>query len=162
MHPNLKQVKEQVYDKCKLSFIDLKIDAESTEYGACSFVLNGKQIVHRVSKITPTKVGQFVTIWKRNEAGITAPFDHTDPLDFIVITSSNHDQIGQFVFPKSVLAAKGIITKDGKRGIRVYPPWDAPTSDQAKRTQRWQVQFFCTITPESNTHLDWFKTMFNA
>lgn len=40
-------------------------EAESAEYGACRFALEGHSIVFRVAKITPTKTGQFVTLWKR-------------------------------------------------------------------------------------------------
>ena len=74
IHNDLKIVKELVYDKCGFDLTDLKQNLESKEYGACSFVLNGKTIQQRISKITPTKTGQFVTIWKRNENGITEPF----------------------------------------------------------------------------------------
>jgi hypothetical protein len=125
IHNDLKVVKELVYDKCNFDLTNLKQNLESVEYGACSFVLNGKTIQQRVSKITPTKTGQFVTIWKRSKQGITEPFDISDELDFIIITSKSDDNFGQFVFPKSILADKGIITrngKGGKRGIRVYPP----------------------------------------
>ena len=127
-HSDLKIVKEKIYDKCGFNLKDPKLNSESAEYGACSFRLNGKEIEHRVSKITPTKTGQFVTIWKRNEDGITEPFDITDNMDFIVITSKSGENFGQFIFPKTVLANKGIINntqngKEGKRGIRVYPPW---------------------------------------
>lgn len=27
-------------------------------------------------------------------------------------------------------------------GIRVYPNWDLPTSNQAKKTQKWQQKYF--------------------
>ncbi|WP_317165248.1 MepB family protein [Flavobacterium difficile] len=72
-------------------------------------------------------------MWKRNNKGITAPFDVSYNFDFIVITSKKDTNIGQFVFPKAVLLEKGIIgNKDssGKRGIRVYPLWDIATSKQ--------------------------------
>lgn len=142
------QVKELVYDRCNFVFKNLIIDSESTEYQACSFKLNSFQIIHRLSKITPTKIGQFVTIWKRNDKGITAPFDVSDYFDFIVITSKFDKNMGQFVFPKSVLLEKGIISNNntsGKRGIRVYPPWDIPTSKQAEKTQNWQIKHFFSI-----------------
>jgi hypothetical protein len=32
--------------------------------------------------------------------------------------------------------------KEGKRGMRVYPPWDLPSSKQAKKTQQWQLPYF--------------------
>jgi hypothetical protein len=140
-----------VYGKCGLNLTNFKMHSESVEYGACSFELNNQGVEYRVSKITPTKTGQFVTIWKRNNEGITAPFDISDTIDFIVITAKSGDKIGQFIFPKSVLVEKGIITnngKQGKRGIRVYPPWDVATSKQAEQTQRWQTKYFVLIEPE--------------
>ena len=67
IHNDLKIVKELVYDKCGFDLTDLKQNLESKEYGACSFVLNGKTIQQRISKITPTKTGQFVTICNNME-----------------------------------------------------------------------------------------------
>lgn len=160
-HSDLKIVKELVYDKCGFILTDPKLNAESLEYGACSFVLNGLTIQHRVSKITPTKSGQFVTIWKRNAQGITEPFNFLDEFNFIIITSKNADNFGQFIFPKSILANKGIITKngkDGKRGIRVYPPWDIPTNKQSEKTQSWQVNYFLTIN-ENGTDFNLAKKL---
>ena len=157
IHNDLKIVKELVYDKCGFDLTDLKQNLESKEYGACSFVLNGKTIQQRISKITPTKTGQFVTIWKRNENGITAPFDNSDDFDFVIITARNDNNFGQFIFPKSVLADNGIITqngKEGKRGIRVYPPWDIVTNKQAMKTQNWQTKYFLTIKNDNKTDLD--------
>jgi hypothetical protein len=151
-HNNLKIAKEIVYDKCGFNLTNPKLNRESIEYGACSFELNGMKIQHRVSKITTTKIGQFVTIWKRNAKGITEPFDFLDELDFIIITSINGNNFGQFIFPKSVLADKGIITKngkEGKRGIRVYPPWDVVTNIQAGKTQSWQTKYFLMINKNS-------------
>lgn len=152
LNSELLQVKELVYDKCNFEFTNLVIDSESEEYQACSLKLNSFQIIHRLSKITPTKIGQFVTIWKRNEKGITAPFDYSDNFDFIIITSKSENILGQFVFPKSVLLEKGIISNNntsGKRGIRVYPPWDVPTSKQAEKTQSWQTKYFYSINNNS-------------
>lgn len=148
IYPELLQIKTIVYDKCNFEFSNLVIDSESTEYEACSFKLNSFQIIHRFSKITPTKIGQFVTIWKRNVNGITSPFDVSDNFDFIIITTKSGEKLGQFVFPKSVLLEKGITSNNnnsGKRGIRVYPPWDIPTSKQAEKTQNWQTKYFYLI-----------------
>ena len=167
IHSDLKVVKELVYDKCGFDLANLKQNLESKEYGACSFVLNGKIIQYRNSKITPTKTGQFVTIWKRNKNGITEPFDNSDNFDFVIITARNEDNFGQFIFPKSVLADNGIITrngKGGKRGIRIYPPWDFTTNKQAKKTQSWQTKYFMTIKNNNSTDLDLTKkllTQFN-
>ena len=161
---DLKVVKELVYDKCGFSLTNLKLNSESLEYGACSFELNGQTIEHRISKITPTKTGQFVTIWKRNKNGITEPFDISDNIDFVVITSKSGDKTGQFIFPKSVLADKGIISqnrKGGKRGIRVYPSWDITTNRQAEKTQSWQTKYFVTIESDNTINLDLTRKLFN-
>lgn len=123
-------------------------EAESQEYKACCFQLNSFFIIGRTSKITPKKIGQFVTVWKRNENGITQPFDVSDRFDFFVINAQNESNFGQFVFPKSVLLKQGIVSTDfkgGKRGFRLYPPWDEPKSKQATKTQKWQVEYFLKL-----------------
>lgn len=162
IHEDLKMVKELVYDTCGFEVTNVEQNPESKEYGACSFMLNGKTIQQRVAKITPTKTGQFVTIWKRNEKGITEPLDYSDDFDFIIITARDNANFGQFIFPKSVLADNGIITrngKTGKRGIRVYPPWDVVTNRQAIKTQRWQSTYFLTIRDDHSTDFDLLRKL---
>lgn len=162
-HSDLKIAKEMVYDICNFEFKNLIVNAESIEYGACTFELNGKNIQHRVSKITPTKNGQFVTLWKRNQEGITEPFDINDEIDFIIVTTRSGDNLGQFIFPRFVLADKGIMSqnnKSGKRGIRVYPPWDTPKSRQAEKTQNWQQNYFLTLKTDGSTDLRLVKKLF--
>ena len=156
LHRDLLLAKELAYDARGLEFKNLKIHSESSEYAACSFELNGNKIEHRCSKITPTKTGQFVTVWKRNTEGITAPFDTSDEIDFMIITTSSDDHLGQFIFPIHVLADKGIVSangKSGKRGIRVYPPWDKSMSKQALATQKWQSEFFLSIKKNNSIDL---------
>lgn len=153
-HEDFKIVKKWVYDQCNFEFKNPKLNAESSEYSACTFELDEKKIQHRIAKITPTKNGQFVTIWKRNKNGITIPFDINDEIDFIIITTRSGENLGQFIFPTTVLANKGFITqndKSGKRGIRVYPPWDQPKSKQAEKTQNWQLHYFLIIKTDGST-----------
>lgn len=152
MDSNLNQIKAEVYDKCSLEISSFKKELEGTEYNACQFELNGMKIISRSSKITPKKIGQFVTFWRRNKEGITEPFDENDQIDFYIINAKSENNLGQFVFPKSELINKGIIsteTKDGKRGFRVYPKWDKAQNKQAKKTQKWQLNYFYEIN--SNT-----------
>ncbi|NRT15739.1 hypothetical protein HNP99_002096 [Flavobacterium sp. 28A] len=159
----LKVIKEAFYDSNKLKITQLTINAESKEYEACAFLLNNKKVVYRQAKITPTKSGQFVTIWKRNSAGITAPFDEEDNFDYFVITVINNEKIGQFIFPKTVLNAKGIIShnsKTGKRGMRVYVPSDAIFSKQAIQTQKWQADYFYVLTEENSAVMKSFRELF--
>lgn len=162
---DLQLAKELVYDRCNFDFANLQFTAESSEYAACTFQLEYKRIIYRIAKITPTKNGQFVTIWKRNKEGITAPFDLSDELDFIIISARSGDHFGQFIFPKQVLADKAIITQNGKigkRGIRVYPPWDFPESKQAQKTQNWQLAYFLTITTENSADIDLAHKLLNT
>src|SRR5690606_24231349 len=108
------------------------------------------------------KTGQFVTIWRRNKEGITQPFDFNDNFDFVIITTRCAENLGQFIFPKSVLANKGIITrngKEGKRGIRVYAPWDKAASSQALKTQNWQTKYFLTMSEENLVDLEFAKQL---
>ena len=145
---DLQLAEKLLYSKCGFQLQNLVWNSESTNYGACSFELNIYKIQFRVANITPTKIGQFVAIWKRNKEGITAPFDVGDSLDFMIISVRDSENFGQFIFPKSVLIAKGIVSqneKGGKRGIRVYAPWDKPTNKQAMQTQAWQVHYFVEI-----------------
>ncbi|CAM2750917.1 MepB family protein [Janthinobacterium lividum] len=123
-------------------------EAESADYGACRADLHGKRLVLRVAKTTPTKTGQFVTVWKRPhpEADI-APLDEADPVDVVIIAVADDDgaRHGFFIFPRSVLLERGVMSRagqGGKRALRVYPPWCAPESIQALRTQRWQAGCF--------------------
>ncbi len=151
---HLAKAKELIYDSFGFEFSNFQESEESAEYEACTFQLETLQIISRTAKITPKKVGQFVTIWKRNSVGITTPFHELDVFDFIVINVQKNEEFGQFVFPKSVLTQKRIVAtenKDGKRGIRVYPPWDSPTSKQAIKTQAWQLNYFLPITTSINT-----------
>lgn len=156
LHSDLKLAKEMLYDKCDFSFKNLRLNSESTEYGACSFELNGRKIEHRISKITPTKTGQFVTIWKRNKNGITEPYDISDDFDFLAIISKKEFHFGQFIFPKSVLANQNILSQNqhgGKRGMRVYPPWDIVSNKQAEKTQQWQTKYFVSVKNDNDLNL---------
>ncbi|WP_447124044.1 MepB family protein [Glaciimonas sp. GG7] len=125
------------------------MEAESADYGAYAFVLNGLAMRCRIAKITPTKIGQFVTLWKRIGNGPIQPYDASDRLDFFIISVRKDDCLGQFVFPKSVLCEQDVVSTDGKggkRAMRVYPPWDTPVSRQAQTTQRWQLAYFLDIS----------------
>lgn len=145
MNNLLSKINEAIYIPNRLILEALQKEKESQEYGACKFEINGLKIISRNAKITPKKAGQFVTSWKRSTDGITQPFEESDPFDLLVINVQLDQQLGQFVFPKSILKEKGILStskKDGKRGFRVYPSWDQPLSKQAIKTQAWQIQFF--------------------
>lgn len=163
-HNDLFLAKKFIYDQCGFELTEFNAEAESREYGACDFRINGMRVKFRVSKITPAKAGQFVTIWKRDPKGITKPFDLSDGIDFVIISSRSGDSIGQFIFSQAVLLDKGIISggsKKGKRGIRVYPPWDTVTNKQAEKTQRWQTEYFVKIQQDTSIDVALIKRLFN-
>lgn len=65
-----------------------------------------------------------------------------------MIAVSNGDNVGEFIFPKTVLTKQNIFSangKEGRRAISVYAPWDKTTSTQAAKTQKWQGQFFVDL-----------------
>jgi hypothetical protein len=124
-----------------------KIDREAKEYEGCRYQINSHRFIQRTSKVTPKKIGQFVTLWKRNQHNITTPIVISDGFDFVVILCKKGSLSGRFLFPSEELLNRGILSgmnsnQSGKRGFRVYPDWDIPTSKQAIETQKWQVQFF--------------------
>ncbi|WP_243402035.1 MepB family protein [Leptospira haakeii] len=129
---------------CNIEIKNFQIEKESSDYNAAFFELNKKQAIFRLAKITPKKIGLFVTLWKRDKKGVTIPFDKNDDIDLIIIEVRKSNRIGHFVFSKSLLIENGIITskKEGKRGFRIYPPWEAPSSKQAIVSQNWQSRYF--------------------
>jgi hypothetical protein len=153
IHPDLIIAQEYAYKPNSFISSAIRKEDESKEYSACEFELNNKRIKFRTAKITPTKVGQFVTFWKRIGNGPIMPFDMADPIDLFVVSVRSGERLGQFIFPKEVLLAQGFISKDGKggkRAMRVYPPWDVADSPQATKTQAWQRLYFIDIAPNSD------------
>ena len=137
-----------IYNPLNLLISNLQIEVESKEYDACRFTCNGLKIISRSAKITPKKLGQFVTFWKRSGNGPIEPFEESDDFDFFVVNIRLEEKFGQFVLPKAILIKKGIIStlkKEGKRAFRVYPSWDVVESKQAMQSQKWQIEFFKEI-----------------
>ena len=163
MNDSLTQVKSAIYEVSNLRFSDFQIEFESKEYDACRFQLNGLKIICRSAKITPKKAGQFVTFWKRKSNGPIEPFELSDDFDFFVVNIRHQEKFGQFVFPKSILVQKGIISsekKEGKRAFRVYPTWDVVESKQALQSQKWQADYFFELT--STPDLEKIKALYQA
>lgn len=152
IHPDLLLAEDLVYKPSGLVLQDLKVEDESVDYGASEFTVNNHSIKFRVGKITPTKVGQFVTFWKRIGKGPILPYEITDSFDFLVVSVRAGNHFGQFIFPKAMLCEKGIVScngKEGKRAMRIYPLWDKAESSQAKKTQAWQLQYFINFSGSS-------------
>ena len=157
IHGDLLDAKNSLYDLHGFKCSQPIMEPESKEYGAYTFEIDGFFIRFRVAKITPTKVGQFVTLWKRFEKKPIQPYDVSDPVDFYIVSTRKADRFGQFIFPKDVLAKHGILSidgKGGKRAMRVYPPWDITINRQAQKTQKWQLEYFVAISPHIDNESD--------
>lgn len=128
---------------------NLTIEDECEEYVGFNFQIEKLNFKFRKSKITPKKVGQFVTLWKRNAEKQTEPFNETDNFDFFIFASEQDENFGFFIFSQQLLIEKNILStklKEGKRGFRLYPPWVKTENKQAEKTQSWQTEYFVDLT----------------
>ncbi len=138
----------------RLPFENLSVVKENASYKAMLFSVGGVVFQFRVARQTPTKSGHFVVFWKRSVSSLSVPYDVADLFDvFLIFVSSwdgatQRDRCGYFVFTKDVLQEHGVISRHGvggKRGLRVYAPWEVAGNRQAQRTQAWQIKAFFEI-----------------
>ena len=141
-------------------------ETESVEYSACRLELSGRHVAFRNARTTPTKIGLFVTLWKRSSTNRQiAPIDSKDGVDFVLVHVDQEIHRGLFVFDRSVLSDNGVTSIDGvggKRAFRVYPPWVSPVAKQAIRTQRWQEAYFLPISPDGTCEAPRLRTLFGV
>jgi hypothetical protein len=142
----LEYITNKVYEPNQLTVTSVQEEAQNAKYGAGTFKLGSKTVRFRVANTTPTKIGQFVAFWEKDQKNVNQPYYYKSSPDLLVITTfESNNKFGQFVFPKDVLLNKKILkshSSKGKMGIRVYPSWDTPTSTQAIKTQSWQQKYF--------------------
>lgn len=84
-------------------------------------------------------------------------------IDLFIIVTCKGDNLGQFVFPKSVLYKYDIVSNNnegGKRAMRVYPPWDIAINKQAQNTQTWQLEYFLEIPKNKPINLARAKMLY--
>lgn len=141
---------------------NLTSDAECQEYLGFNFKIGRLNFKFRKSKITPKKVGQFVTLWKRNTENETEPFNETDNFDYYIFASEQDSKFGFFIFAKQVLIDQGILSskfKEGKRGFRLYPAWCKTANKQADKTQAWQSKYFIDLNDDKVENLERVKAI---
>ena len=143
---------------------NLTIENECDEYFGFNFQIEKLNFKFRKSKITPKKVGQFVTLWKRNSEKQTEPFNENDNFDFFIFVSEQDEKFGFFIFSKKLLIEKNILSsrlKEGKRGFRLYPTWVKTESKQAEKTQSWQTEYFIDLTSNEQKNIEKLKSILN-
>ncbi|PGS43787.1 mep operon protein MepB [Bacillus cereus] len=146
-----------IYKPNELIITNLKGEQQNAEYAGCLFHLNNKTIRFRVSKITPNKIGQFVSFWEKDDSLKNQAFAYEAAPDLLVITCFDDNKLGQFIFPKEILLKEKILktqSQKGKMAMRIYPLWDTPVSNQAKKSQMWQLQYFVDLSDPNNLPID--------
>ena len=154
----LNYVNKMIYEPNNLTVKSTQEEKQNSKYGAGTFRLSSKTVRFRVANITPTKVGQFVSFWEKDEDNKNQPFLYEEAPDLFVITTFKDDgEFGQFIFPKEVLFKQDILRSSstkGKMAIRIYSIWDKPTSKQAVKTQKWQLPYFVDMSNPSKLPID--------
>lgn len=140
---------------------DFKVEEQNKEYEGTTFVLGDQSFRSRRAKVTPKKLGYFVVFWEKDEANKNKPYDVDSAPDKLIITIFDQDKLGQFIFPKKILAEKNSLTNGktrGKMALRVYPDWITGLNKTASATQQWQKAFFIDLTREQE--LDQLKKLY--
>ena len=165
MIKNITRLNNLVFKPLKLNTTEIIPDLECEDYFGFNFKINENRIKFRKSKLTPKKVGQFVTFWKRDSEGKTVPFDINDDFDFYIISIEENENSGVFIFPKTLLEKENLISSElkvGKRGFRIYADWHFPNSKQAEKTKLWQTQFFIDFSKKESSIIEKFETILNS
>ncbi|SDG06391.1 MepB family protein [Epilithonimonas hungarica] len=145
MNIELQHLNDLILKELNLQLSEITPDLECEEYSGFNFKINQTNYKFRKSKLTPKKVGQFVTFWKRDLYGKTVPFDVNDDFAFYIISIEESENSGFFLFPKVILEKENLISseqKTGKRGFRIYADWHFPNNKQAEKTKLWQTEYF--------------------
>ncbi len=154
----LTYVNKIVYKPIQLTVKSIKEEKQNLNYGAGTFQLSSRTVRFRVAKKTPTKVGQFVAFWEKDENNKNQPFTYEGAPHLLVITTAmDENEFGQFIFPKDILIKHNILKSSstkGKMAMRVYPSWDSPISKQAMKTQEWQLPYFVDMSNPNKLPID--------
>lgn len=134
-----------------MNFSHIEKEKGKNEYHEHKLMCNEDVIYFRKAKITPIKLGQFVTFYKKIN-NVNTPLCSDDNIDYLIVNVSDGFNRGLFIFPKEVLIEQKIICSKlskGKMAFRIYPPWVKELSKQSSLTQKWQVKYFVLINDEN-------------
>lgn len=140
MKKELTHLDSTLFNAFGVNIANICREEETGDYCGYNFQLGSFHIKYRKGKVTPKKIGQFVALWKRSTEEKTEPYHIDDNFDFYLVETEHEHNRGCFMFPKTILSDKQILSvegKEGKRGFRVYPIWDFPESKQAISTKTW-------------------------
>lgn len=123
----------------------IQIEEQNSDYESGVAHIGKEQWRIRTARITPTKPGAFVAVWKRDEGGSTRPFTADESLSGLLVFVAEQERFGVFQFTTAHLTTLGYARSElhpGKRGFRLYAPWCSDLNPQASRTQRAQAAAF--------------------
>lgn len=63
------------------------------------------------------------------------------------------------LFKQSIFSSSS--TK-GKMALRVYPSWDIPTSNQATKTQEWQLPYFVDMSDPGKLDIEKLMRLYSV
>lgn len=77
----LSYVDKSLYTPNNLTITAFQEEAQNREYGAGTFQLISKSVRFRVAKVTPTKIGQFVAFWEKDQDNNNQAFSYEKATD---------------------------------------------------------------------------------
>lgn len=150
MYKSLKLL-DQILDSSPME--DIREEKQNEDYEGFSFKINNQSFRSRLAKKTPKKKGYFVAFWEKNVDNKNQAYPYVKFLDKLIIVIIDGENRGLFVFPRSILRDKKILKTEnqkGKMAIRVYPTWELNLNDGAKKTQKWQKEYFIDFSTLDN------------
>jgi hypothetical protein len=123
----------------------VEAEEQNSDYESGVALIGDERWRIRTARVTATKPGAFVAVWKRSEGGETRPFRMDESLTGLLVFVVERNRFGVFRFTAAQLVSLGYVTSElhaGKRGFRVYPAWCSGLNSQATRTQRAQAAAF--------------------
>ncbi len=126
-----------------------RAEEQNTDYEAGLVAIGAETWRIRTARVTPTKPGAFVAVWRRDDDGVTRPFVADEVHDGLLVFVRDGTRFGVFRFTPAHLTDLGVTRTDrspGKRGFRVYPNWCDELNAQAVRTQVAQSAAFTLLS----------------
>lgn len=126
----------------------IQIEEQNSDYESGVALIGKEQWRIRTARITPTKSGAFVAVWKRDEGGSTRPFTADESMSGLLVFVEEQERFGVFQFTPAYLISLRYVSSElhpGKRGFRLYPAWCTNLNPQAIRTQRAQAAAFTEL-----------------
>lgn len=116
LHPELEFCSREVFLPLGLDCSEVVPDPEAREYAGHTLRLGTKQVVFRVAKTTPTKAGQFVTLWQRSVNGPIRPFGEAGRYGLFLVAARHDERRGLFIFSAEALEGAGVLSVAGGKG----------------------------------------------